>query len=301
MRAGQVAVVAGFHGINETGDIVTLGRGGSDTTAVAIAAALGVGSCDIYTDVDGVFTADPRVVPTARLIPVVNSAVMAEMAFAGARVLHSRSAHLADRFGVDIHVRNSAHDDPGTIVRAARNGDEMLETQSPLVGIAHADGMARVVVHGQAPGSDQGIAFLTALAAGAIPVDIVTSVNDARFGLGMDVTVPAGQLAAVRSIAARLGHRCTVTRPVATVSLIGSGLLDRPEYAARVLSALTGAGIPVHSVVLSQLRCAVIIDSHRLIAAVQLLHNEFDLDLGAQDLTAVTAEPALIDAVDRRG
>jgi aspartate kinase len=275
LRAGQIVVVAGFHGVNEAGDIVTLGRGGSDTSAVALAASLGIRSCEIYTDVDGVFTADPRVVPSARLIPVVGAAAMAEMAFAGARVLHSRSVQLANSRGVDIHVRNSLRNGSGTVVRATRNGGHMLEREQ-LIGIAHAVGIARVVVHGPADG---GIAFLTELAAGAIPVDVLIRLTD-----GLDLTVSDEHLSAVYRIAARLGCRIDVAPSMAKVSLLGGGLLDRPEYPARLLACLDRAGIRVHSVVTSQLRCTVTVESKHAHDAVRLLHAEFDLD---RDLSTV--------------
>lgn len=279
LRSGQVAVVAGFHGVNEAGDIVTLGRGGSDTSAVAIAAAIGAPSVDIYTDVDGVFTADPRVVPSARLIPVVDSAVMAELAFAGAKVLHSRSVHLAGRFGLDIHVRNSVHNSQGTIVRANRNGESMLEIDEPLVGIAHTTGVARVVVQGTGPGGGPAIGFLAELAARAIPVDVISSMDDRTGGGLLGFTVAAEHVGLVRALGSRLGSKLKVTPGLAKASFVGTGLLDRPEYTGRALGCLERAGIRVHSVAVSQLRVTLTLESEYSAEAIQLLHEEFSFEL----------------------
>lgn len=280
LRAGQIPVVAGFHGLNDAGDIVTLGRGGSDTSAVAIAAAFGARTCDIYTDVDGVFTADPRVVPLARLIPLIGSAVMAEMAFAGAKVLHSRSVNLAERFGINIIVRNSANDNQGTIVQATRNGGNLLETHEPLVAIAHATGMARVAVHGAGADVDGGIGFLMELAAQGIPVDVISSVHDGAQGFRLDFTVAAEHIGSVRAVGSRLGSSLHVSTGLAKASLMGTGFLDRPEYTARALACLKRADIKVHSVAVSQLRCALTLESECAAEAVRLLHKEFSAELG---------------------
>lgn len=277
LRRGMVAVVAGFQGIDARGDVVTLGRGGSDTTAVALAAALGAATCEIYTDVDGVYSADPRITPGARLLSRIGSSVMSEMAYAGARVLHPRSVELAGRAGVTIHVRSAFTDRPGTTVFSDETGGEMLENSQPVTGIAHDADVARVVIH---PGSmtGRGSELFAALAEAAVTLDLVARAGDRDIGYGWDFTIARLHVATLTKVLARFGCDADIHEPVAKVSLVGSGLLSHPGTTGRMLAALATAGIETYSVSTSQVRASVTLPKAHCVRAVGLLHREFELD-----------------------
>jgi aspartate kinase len=291
---GKVVVVGGFHGLDDQGDAVTLGRGGSDTTAVALAVALGAARCEIYTDVEGVFTADPRFVPGARKLSTVEGAVMAELAFAGAKVLHPRSVELAAMNGVDVHVRSSAEATAGTVVVGGAPG-AALETAEAVVAIAVDSNVARVLVHSS--GIDLAPWVLGLLARHAVPVDLVARSGPQEDEFRMGFTVRGTDLAKVRpaleEMAGRHRGAVRVDADVAKVSLVGLGLLDRPEHLARMTAALANAGIPVSWVSMSQLRVSVIVPDDRCREAVGLLHTEFGLEQGdgapGQPVTAGSA------------
>jgi aspartate kinase len=275
LDAGNVVVVGGFHGVNELGDMITLGRGGSDTTAVALAAALGARECEIYTDVDGVYTADPRIVPTARKVPNIGPAVMAEMAFAGAGVLHSRAVELAAMRQVAVHVRSSTGAELGTVVV----GEQKLETGNPVVAVTHDLDVARVLVRGS--GADLAAEILDILARNSVPVDLIarSGPHEDEFRMGFTVRrsdVVEVKLALERAAGANDGG-VRIDENVAKVSLIGMGLLSRPTYVARMLGALSSAEIPTSWVFTSQVRASVTVPRDRVAAAVALLHDEFGL------------------------
>lgn len=277
LRRGMVAVVAGFQGVDDTGNIVTLGRGGSDTTAVALAAALGATTCEIYTDVDGVYSADPRIAPDAQVLSRIGSGVMSEMAYAGARVLHARSVELAGRTGVSIHVRSAFTDQPGTIVVSKGTGREMLENSQPVTGIAHDTDAARVVIR---PGSlsSRVPELFAALAEASVTLDLVARTGDRDIGHGWDFTVPRPLVAAVREVLARFGCQADIHEPVAKVSLIGTGLLSHAGTTGRMLAVLATAGIETYSVSTSQVRTSVTLPKAHCVHAVGLLHREFELN-----------------------
>lgn len=288
LRRGTVAVVAGFQGVDGDGDVLTLGRGGSDTTAVALAAALGAATCEIYTDVDGIYSADPRIATDARPLTRVSSRVMSEMAYAGARVLHSRSVELAGRAGVSIHVRSAFTDKPGTVV-SDEPGGEMLENAQPVTGIAHDTDVARVLIH---PGNPvgRGTAFFAALAEASVAVDLVARVGGGDVGYGWDFTIARGHVGVLHEVLARFGCDADVHEPVAKVSLVGSGLLSHPETTGRMLAVLGEAGIEPYSVSTSQVRASVTLPGVHCGLAVGLLHREFQLcrpTTGADHVIAV--------------
>lgn len=268
---GQVAVVAGFQGVGDQGDVLTLGRGGSDTTAVALAAALGAATCEIYTDVDGVHSADPRIVTDTRLLVEVGSDVMAELAYAGARVLHPRSVELAGREDVRIHVRSAFADRPGTVV-VPRSGGEELENTRPVTAIAHDTDVAHVVIP---PGAlaGRGSSLFTALSAASITVDLVARVDG-----GWSFTVAQSRVPALRDVLERLGCRAELQESMAKLSLVGSGLLRHPETIARMLEVLDEAGVEPRSLSTSQVRVTVTVAGAQCVRAVRLLHHEFGLD-----------------------
>ncbi|MER7514976.1 aspartate kinase [Streptomyces sp. NPDC126499] len=311
LDAGRVVVLAGFQGVGADGDVITLGRGGSDTTAVAAAAELGASHCEIYTDVPGVLTADPRLVPTARLMPRLDMDVMAEMAFAGAKVMHSRAVELAALCGLDIHVGHSAAAEVGTRIHAtatahhsstdlsidpsngihATDGETMLETQAAVMAVVHDQDAARVTVRTAGTAENPALTVFRALGKEAVPADM-TSVHEERGGgHTIGLTVPHTRVAAVREFlaahAADGADALTVDDTVAKVSIVGKGLLSRPQYAARMLSALTDRGIPAGAFSASQLRISVTVPRTEAGRAVRLLHTEFELD-GSPDDSPLT-------------
>jgi aspartate kinase len=278
LTAGEVVVVAGFQGVNDLGDVVTLGRGGSDTTAVALAAELKATTCEIYTDVNGVYTADPRVVPDARLQSNVDPSVMAEMAFSGAKVLHSRAVELAAVTGVEVLVANTFSDKTGTWIRPERVGS--LESRGVVVGVTHDLDVARVLV--QSTGTDRDLAadVLGVLATQYAPVDLVarSGANEDEFRMGFTI-----RRSDVREVQPRLqealadvGAEIRIDENVGKVSLVGMGLLNRPQYTARMMSTLSSANISTSWISTSQLRTSVTMPLAHTKAAISALHREFE-------------------------
>ncbi|WP_323374074.1 aspartate kinase [Plantactinospora alkalitolerans] len=283
---GKVVVVAGFQGSNVRGDTVTLGRGGSDTTAVAVSAALRAASCEIYTDVRGVCTADPRLVETARILPVVDVAVMAEMAFAGAKVVHSRAVELAALRRIQLRVSGSLTCGPGTVI-VERSDAPVLESVGAVVAVAHDPDVAWLQASCGAgaagrDGSDLAAEIFAALAGCSVPVDQVARSADDRDGCRVGLTVSRSDLAEVRAaldaLVATHDGELRVRDDVAKVSLIGMGLLNRPEYAALLTAALAGAGITVGWMSTSQTRMSVLVPRHQQGRAVRVLHRAFALE-----------------------
>lgn len=281
LDAGQVAVVTGFQGIDRAGDVATLGRGGSDTTAVALAARLGASACEIYTDVDGVFSADPRILPAARCLPWVEPGVMAEMAFAGAKVLHTRCIELAAMEGVEVHVRNASSQAPGTTV-AERPDDRPLETRRAVVAVTHDHDVARVLVHCRDSRRDLAPDVFEVLAAQGTVMDLVARSGPYESEFRMGFTIRRSQTDSVRAalheVTAAYGGGVHFDENVGKVSVVGMGLLSRPEYTARLMAALASAGIPTSWISTSQMRLSVIVPRERTVDAVEALHREFHLD-----------------------
>lgn len=282
---GAVAVVAGFQGVDDAGDVVTLGRGGSDTTAVAIAAALRTAACEIRTDVPGVCTADPRVVADARVLSTVDVAVMAELSFAGAKVLHPRAVELAARHRVELRVGSSAQHwstESGTIVSAMADGP-MLETRGAVVAITHDLDIARVLVRCGRRRTDLAADVLRILSARAVPVDMVARPDLREDKCALWFTIPRKDSEVVSSaileMLTDLGETIHVDKSLGKLSLIGMGLLNHPAHTARMLSALARSGIPAHGLSTSQIRTSVVIPLDHVMRAVRLLHDEFELNL----------------------
>jgi aspartate kinase len=289
LAEGNVVVVAGFQGVNADGDVVTLGRGGSDTTAVALAAELSADRCEIFTDVDGVFTADPRVIPDAQVLADVDSGVMVEMAFAGAKVLHSRAVELAAMNGVDVHVGNTCGEALGTVVTEWPE-HQMLENRGVLVAVTHDLDVARVLVHSAGPGTDLAAELLGVLARHSVAVDLVarSGPNEEVFRMGFTIRrSDVDQIRQPLQDAVGDAGGVRVDDNIGKLSLIGVGLLNRPEYTARLFAALSAADIPTSWVSTSQLRTSVTVPLDRVVAAVAALHREFRLcpdDLRRDDL-----------------
>ncbi|GAA1425219.1 aspartate kinase [Agrococcus citreus] len=282
---GQIAIVQGFAGFNKvTGDITTLGRGGSDTSAVALAAALEADVCEIYTDVDGVFSADPRVVPKARRIARITSEEMLELAAAGAKVLHNRSVEYARRHGVTLHVRSSFTNDDGTIVYDPERAGSTME-EPMIVGVAHDLSEAKVTVVGvpDVPGTAARI-FTIVAEAGANVDMIVQNVSEAATGrTDISFTLPkqeaGGVLQALESQRAAVGFESLQhDDQIGKLALVGAGMRTNAGVSARLFRALSDAGINIEMISTSEIRISVVTRADQLIDAVQVVHSAFELD-----------------------
>lgn len=260
---GDVVIVAGFQGVSATSkEITTLGRGGSDATAVALASYLQADACEIYTDVDGVFTADPRLVPEAWKLDEVSFDEMAELAAAGAAVLMARSVEMGRRWGVPLHVRSSFHEGEGTWIREATGGP------ASLVGVAHDPDQALVALGNGADAS----AVAAALEAARVAVDTV-GIGPAGAGAAVPRDQAAAAVAALAALAATEGSGTVILdEEVGKVSVVGAALRDRPERAAEVTAALERGGIEVLLASSSALRASCVVPAARLDEAVRLLH-----------------------------
>ncbi|WBB50414.1 aspartate kinase [Verrucosispora sp. WMMA2044] len=285
LSSGKIAVVTGFQGVSPHGDVTTLGRGGSDTTAVAMAARL-LANCEIYTDVDGVFSADPRVIPAARRLPWIHPTVMAEMAFAGARILHTRCVELAAMEGVEVCIRNALSEGPGTIISELQES-QPLETRQAVVAVTHDEDVARVLVHCRDGHGDLAPAVFAALAAQGTVVDLVARSGPYEKEFRMGFTIRRSESDRVRAVLHEIAvsHNGGVhfDENVGKVSVIGVGLLSRPEYSARLMAALATAGIPTSWISTSQSRLSVIVPQERTVDTVDVLHREFRLDRSEGD------------------
>jgi aspartate kinase len=284
---GAIPIVAGFQGVSAHGkDITTLGRGGSDTTAVALAAALRADVCEIYTDVDGIFTADPRIVPTARRIPAIKYEEMLEMAASGAKVLQLRCVEYARRYDVPIHVRSSFSNRPGTWV-----SDEPREAEGPVMeqaiisGVAHDRSEAKVTVMGVPDVVGQAAKIFQAIATAGINIDmIVQNISAATTGLtDISFTLPRDDgeaaLAALRAVQEELKYEDLLYDDrIGKVSLVGAGMRSHPGVTATFFGALAEAGVNIEMISTSEIRISVVVDENEVDAAVTATHRAFNLD-----------------------
>ena len=281
LAEGQVVIVAGFQGMNALGDVMTLGRGGSDTTAVALAAALGADRCEIYTDVEGIYTADPRIVPRARRIREISPPEMAEMAWRGAKVMHPRAVELGALYGVEIHVRCSFNESPGTAIREVRNL-ERLETRETVAGIVHDLDVSRVTLTGIRTGPGTMSRIFAPLAEAGVSVDVIVESAPKKGASDVAFTVSrAGFAEAYRlagEIAESLGGRVEGEENLGKVSVIGTGMLNRPGYAAKMFDALGREDIPIRMVSTSEIQVTCVIPAAQVEEAVRRLHEEFELE-----------------------
>ncbi|HEY5433123.1 MAG TPA: aspartate kinase [Coriobacteriia bacterium] len=276
---GRIVIVAGFQGLTPEGEITTLGRGGSDTTAVAVAAGLSADVCEIYTDVDGVFTADPRVEPTARKIDAISYEEMLEMAATGARVLQLRSVEFARNHSVVIHVRSSFNDREGTIVKEA---DETME-QAIISGVTHDTSEAKVTVRDVPDRPGVAAEVFGRLADANVNVDmIIQNVSEAGT-TDISFTTPKDDLVratkAVREVVEDLGAReWSVDESIAKVSLVGAGMKTHPGVAALMFRSLADAGVNLDMISTSAIRISCVIAADQVDIAVRTLHKAFGLD-----------------------
>jgi aspartate kinase len=290
LDAGAIPIVAGFQGVSQdTKDITTLGRGASDTTAVALAAALGAGVCEIYTDVDGVFTADPRIVPTARRIPRISYEEMLEMAACGAKVLMLRCVEYARRYAIPIHVRSSFSNREGTWVTGTpwqETEDGEME-QAIISGIAHDRGEAKITVVGVPDKVGEAARIFRVIAGAAINIDmIVQNVSAAATGrTDISFTLPRedGQTAmtSLRQLQEEVGFESLLYDDrIGKVSVIGAGMRSHPGVSATFFGALAEAGVNIEMISTSEIRISVVVDQNDVDVAVTAAHEAFDLGDG---------------------
>ncbi len=282
--AGGIAVIPGFQGVAEDGSVATLGRGGSDTSAVALAAAMKADRCDIYTDVDGVYTTDPRIVPRARKLPVITYEEMLELASVGAKVLQTRSVGLAMRHNLPIKVLSSFDDLPGTLVI----GDELLEEHEMerqlITGIAYDKNEAMITLTGLPDRPGTVAAIFTPLAQASINVDmIVQSVHDTGGKSVVTFTVPTASLAqsvdTLKKVKETLPFDDIITdTDVVKVSAVGVGMRSNPGVAAQMFGALADRGINIMAITTSEIKVSVLIPEDYTELAVRVLHTTYGLD-----------------------
>lgn len=293
VEAGNIAIVAGFQGMNrQSGDITTLGRGGSDTTAVALAAALNADVCEIYSDVDGVFTADPRIVPTAHKLDTITSEEMLEMAANGAKILHLRSVEYARRFNLKLHVRSSFSDLEGTIVVPEESAEltpihlKEIPLEQPLIsGVAHDRTRAKITVVGvpDVPGSAAKVFGLINEA--KVNLDMIVQnvptdrpgVTDISFTLDQEQGPTA--LKALEDAKAELGFQEVIyNESVGKLSLVGAGMKTNTGVSFTFFEALSNAGVNIDMISTSEIRISVITELSKLDEAVRAVHTAFGLD-----------------------
>ena len=279
LDTGAIVVVAGFQGLTEDGDITTLGRGGSDTTAVALAHGIKADVCEIYSDVDGIYSADPRVAPRARKLDVISYEDMLELSSAGAGVLQSRAVEFARKYNVVIHSRSAFSDAEGTLIKEV---DPSME-HAVISGIAHDTSEMKVTLRGLA--DDPGVAagVFSALAANKVSVDMIIQ-NTTTNGLAnITFTFPSAQkdlaLEVVENLKNQMGVKeVLVDDDIAKVSLVGTGMKSSPGVAAKAFSALADNQINLQMISTSPIRISVVVDGSQVDSAVRCLHTAFGLD-----------------------
>ncbi|HWC12970.1 MAG TPA: aspartate kinase [Actinomycetota bacterium] len=282
LEANKIVIVAGFQGVSTDFDVTTLGRGGSDTTAVALAAALGADACEIYTDVDGVFTADPRIVPGARKLHAVSYEEMLELSASGAKVLMLRSVEYARNYGVLVHVRSSFSDEEGTWVREE---DRRME-QAIISGIAHDTSEAKVTI--KAVPDQPGVAarVFRPLADESVNIDMIVQNSSEDGTTDIFFTVPKDDLRRaepiLQRIASDVGAQGVETdSAIAKISLVGAGMKTHPGVAADMFDALADEGINIEIISTSSIRISCVIAADKVERAVRVIHERFALDAGA--------------------
>jgi aspartate kinase len=278
LSAGRIVIVAGFQGITREGDITTLGRGGSDTSAVALAAGIGADVCEIYTDVDGVYTADPRIVPRARKLDEISYEEMLELAAAGSGVLQMRSVEVARNHGVTIHCRSAFTTTQGTFVK------EGTDMESAIVsGIACDNSEAKITIRDVPDRVGIAAEVFSAIAEANVNVDMIVQ-NISENGMtDISFTSPISELARLRPVldaqVKELGAReYLVDESVAKVSLVGAGMKSNPGIAAKMFRVLAKNGINLGMISTSAIRVSVVIEGDRAPSAMQALHTAFGLD-----------------------
>lgn len=287
LDAGKVVIVAGFQGVTDDMDITTLGRGGSDTTAVALAAALQAERCEVYTDVDGIYSADPRIVPTARKLSHISYEDMLELASYGAK-MHPRSIELAAWYKVSILVASSTKNAPGTLIHdldasgSAQNG-EAMEVSNKVSGVTYERNVARITMRGVPDSPGIAANVFEPLTDANVSVDTIVQNVSAENTTDMSFTVERGDvvraLEVSRGVAAKIGAAdCVANDHLGNVSIVGTGMQNAPGYASRMFRALSDSGINIEMITTSQIRITCIVDETQVDNAVRVLHYAFELD-----------------------
>lgn len=279
LARGRIVIVAGFQGVSDAHEVTTLGRGGSDTTAVALAAALGAERCEILTDVDGVYTADPGIVSTAKRLERLDYEEMLELCSSGAGVLHPRAVEIGARFGVPIRIASSFHEEEegGTMVeRRAREMEDLV-----LTGLTAQPGYARLVLCGLPTGLRATSAVLSRLSGADVSVDMVSQADGTDGRRQLQLSLREDTLEGAREICQALveelgGDRLDVTTGLSRVAIVGSGMHGRPGVYARTFEVLVTAGVEVHGVSTSAISISLLVDTDREESALRVLHEAFE-------------------------
>lgn len=274
----SIVIVAGFQGVSTAYDVTTLGRGGSDTTAVALAAALGAEACEIYTDVPGVFTADPRIVPEARRLHAVSYEEMLELAASGAKVLQLRSVEYARTHGVKVHVRSSFADEPGTWVTE----EDVRMEQAIISGVAADDSEAKITILSVPDRPGVAAAIFRAVAEEGVNVDMIVQNVSHDQKADISFTAPRTDLPRLVPVMERMvsqveAARCVFDEDIAKVSLVGAGMKSHPGVAAEMFDALAGEGINLEMISTSSIRISCVIRAGEKDRAVKCIHARFGL------------------------
>lgn len=273
----NIVIVAGFQGINKYGDITTLGRGGSDTSAVAIASALHADKCEIYTDVDGVYTADPRIVKDAKKLEEITYDEMLELASLGANVLHNRSVEMAKKYNVKLEVKSSFQKIDGTVVKEATNLEKML-----IRGVTRDNDVARIAVIGVEDTPGMAFRIFSALAKESINVDMILQSigRDGSKDIAFTVTKNhmAKTLEVLEELKGNLNYKEVSCRDnLSKVSIVGAGMVTNPGVAAKMFEALFAADINIHMIATSEIKVSVLINVDKAERAVQVIHDKFNV------------------------
>lgn len=284
LREDRLVVVAGFQGITENQDVTTLGRGGSDTTAVALAAALGAYRCDIYTDVEGIYTADPKVVPRARKLDEIGYEEMLELASYGSK-MHPRAVELGATFQVPIYVASSFSEAPGTLIHQGPD-EESMENRVKVTGIAYNTNVAKITVRSLSDRPGVAAALFEPLAKVGISVDTIVQNTSVDRTTDISFTVSRTDLsramAEVERLKNELGAGALVSdASLASVSIVGSGMQNTPGYASRMFRVLADGNINIDMITTSEIRISCMIKEEQVKEAVRLLHRDFQLDQGS--------------------
>ena len=294
LSAGKVAVVAGFQGVSTDREITTLGRGGSDTTAVALAAALNADACEIYTDVTGVFSADPRMVPQARKIQYLSFDEMLEMAGAGSKVLALRAVEFARNHNVPIHVRSSFTWEEGTWVIGADHERNTAMEEPIISGVVHDVGEAKMTLLGVPDRPGVSALLFESLADANVNVDMIVQNTSIDGSTDISFTLPLGDIATALPILKKVGDEVgakgvSQDENIVKLSLVGAGMKSSPGIAAKMFRVLADNNVNIEMISTSTIRISVVVERNMLETAIRALHTAFDLDSG-QDYSAPLPE-----------
>jgi aspartate kinase len=286
LDAGHIAIVAGFQGVSQSSkDVTTLGRGGSDTTAVALAAALEADVCEIYTDVDGVFTADPRILPTARKLDVLSMEEMLDLAANGSKILHLRCVEYARRYNIPIHVRSSWSQRPGTWIKDNPYEGEGAVEAPIITGVAHDRGEAKITIVGVPDHVGVAARIFGAIAESGINIDMIVQNVSVAQTARTDISFTLPQADGARGVAVLQGIREDVAYEdvrlddaIGKISLVGAGMKSHPGVSARFFQALADAGINIEMISTSEIRVSAVTRADQLETAVRAVHTAFGLD-----------------------